>query len=409
MSGVSFIIPVIRPDKAARCIQAIRDNAAGAEIETVSAIDEHGIGCPRMVARLRKLAKYDLICFLGDDTIPQPGFLEAALAKMADLPDGWGAVGLATEDPRGANDHAHWLAHKKMLDLIPGGEFFATEYRHCFGDDELRDIATENGRWAFAEDAHIDHDHPVNGGETDDGYQKAYGDGAWDHDYQTYLQRKIDRTRERQGVKLAICWPVTDPRVYVNFVFSYISLNLPSHDFFVPQFPGKIDTARNDIVEQALRAGCTHIWMTDTDQIYHDPDTIQRLLDHDLPVVTAPVCRRYPPFDPILKAPGENHPRPFTYEESRAVLDAGELIEVEETGAACMMVDSRVFLQIDRPWFKLPAYGERGPGEDFYFCRKLRSAGIPIHVDCGVWVSHLTTMAVDFKTHSIFHKLNAGR
>ena len=110
---VSIIIPIIRPDKAAKCIEAIKRNAGDVPYEIVTEIDIDGIGCPRMVEKLTNLAKYDLVMFLGDDTEPMEGFLQAALDAMATLPDGWGVVGLNTQHEKTkSNYQAHWLADK---------------------------------------------------------------------------------------------------------------------------------------------------------------------------------------------------------------------------------------------------------------------------------------------------------
>ena len=81
---VSIIVPVIRPDKAARCISFALENAGipFENIRIVSEEDKERIGCPKMVKLLVGKAKTDLVCFLGDDTIPQPGWLRVALEKM---------------------------------------------------------------------------------------------------------------------------------------------------------------------------------------------------------------------------------------------------------------------------------------------------------------------------------------
>ena len=127
---ISIIIPVIRPKKAKRCMDAMMydPNINSIPCEIVTAEDSQGVGCPAMVKKLTDRARGDMIMFLGDDTIPQPGFLNAAIIAMDKLPDGWGVVGLNTQDDRpgvGFNDHAHWMASKKMLKHIPEANFSA--------------------------------------------------------------------------------------------------------------------------------------------------------------------------------------------------------------------------------------------------------------------------------------------
>lgn len=408
MEKVSIIIPVVRTESAERCVRAIKEYAPEGRYEIVVEQDIAHVGCPEMVKRLTEKAKYDLVMFLGDDTVPGPGFLDAAVTAMAVLPDSWGVVGLNTEDPRGSNPLAHWMAHKKMLDYT-GGDFFSTEYRHCWCDNELRDIAEELGRWVFAENARIEHRHPINkSAENDEHYQRAYSEEAKKYDKKTYFFRKIERSRiKNNGLRLGIGWPITDSMIHTNFVTSFIAMKKPAFDFFVPQHRGRIDAVRNDIVEQALQEGVTHLWMTDTDQIYFDDDILSKMLSHEVPIVTLPIMRRYPPFDPMLwrkNGDGEHHEVSFS--EIKEAFEKKKTLEIDVTGAGSILFDMRVFVETEPPWFKLPEYGERGPGEDIYFWNKAHNAGYKILVDCSVNVEHLTAMGVGWNTHLLFRKLN---
>ena len=317
-------------------------------------------------------------------------------------------VGLNTEDPRGSNPLAHWMAHKKMLDYIPGGAFFPTDYKHCFCDNELKDIAEEMGRWVFAENAKIKHNHPVNeSAEWDEYYEKAYADGAWDHDQKTYYRRKIARNKEDHGMRLGIGFPLTDSMMHTNFVYSFLAMKKPDHELLVPEYRGHHDTVRNDIVRQALDKGITHLWMTDTDQIYYDDDTLGKMLSHNAPIVSVPVMRRYPPYDPLLwRKNGKDINKEVSIEELKGAFKEGKTVEVNATGAGSILFDMNVFVEIDPPWFKLPEYGKAGPGEDLYFWDKAYRAGYTILTDCSVNVEHITMEGAGWKTHLLFRKLH---
>lgn len=417
MRKVSIIIPIIRPESAKRCVEAIHKNAGvdKGQYEIVQGIDHDGAGCPEMVKQLTEKAKYSLICFLGDDTVPQKGFLKAAIEEMEKLPDGWGVVGLNTEGPEGANIIAHWLAHKNMLEHIPGEAFFPTEYKHCWCDNELKDIAEELGRWSVAEDSKIKHNHPINqSAEWDEGYEKAYNKDTWNYDYKTYLKRKKDRMKSKHGIRLAIAEPLTDNTVYSHFHFSSVRVitnymvhlfenNQSVHvDFLAPKYPGQIDAIRNGLVQQAQHFGCTHILFMDTDQVYHDFDMIQRMLAHDKLVVGAKVHRRYPPFDPLLLRGDSGSLYSVPDEE---ILEGG-LVEVGATGCGCILYNMDVFIDLEPPWFELTV-GEFGQpiGEDVCFCEKLKKAGHKIYVDCSIDIKHLSLLAVDWGTYQLFKKL----
>jgi len=420
MRKISIIIPIIRPDAAERCITAIKETAGLPieQYEIVDALDVDGIGCPEMVKILTEKAKYDLICFLGEKN-----FLKHALEAMETLPDGWGVVGLNTQDIRveGGNPLAHWMAHKKMLEYIPGGCFFPTEYKHCWGDNELKNIAEEMGRWIHAEKSRIIHNHPVNqSSEYDEGYQKAYSEENQHHDFKTYCKRKRARMQEKYGIKLAIAIPLTDQWVYTQFFFSFIKVITEymsslvkegkpiSFDVLMPDFPCQVDAARNNLVQQALLLGCTHILMMDTDQIYNTDDMIQKMLAHNKPVVGARVHRRYMPYDPLLlrgdvgrlyQVPDEEVKKPDGTFETE--------LDVTYTGTGCILYDTQIFIDmIPEKWFQFKV-GDVGQsiGEDIVFCEKLRDCKIPIIVDCSIDIKHLTLMAVDYGTYKLFQKI----
>ena len=404
MKPVSIIIPIIREDKAERCIEAIKAGAGSAVYEIVTGVDTEKDGCPVMIDRLVERTHFNQVMFLGDDTIPEPGFLQAASDAMGTLPDKWGVVGLATE---GGNDAAHWLADKRILRHIEGGKFAPLAYAHCWWDNELQDIAREQDRWTFAEDAKVKHDHPINNDNKgwDDGYIRAY---SYDHqkkDLDTYIRRTRIRRRQAQaekhdGVRLAICFPLTDLKVYSHFMFSFLKLKIPyTYDLLFPNFPGQIDAIRNDLVRQALTLGCTHILMLDTDQIYEDENMIPTLINHDLPVVGVKVHRRYEPYDPILLR-GEVGAFIGVPDDE---IKAGGLIKVDATGCGCLMINTEILLDMPEPWFELKT-GDIGQpiGEDISFCMQLKERGIDVMVDCDINILHLMTWAVGWNQYQIY-------
>lgn len=413
---ISIVLPVIRQDKAHRCIEAIKDNAGGVPHEIRMAVDTGGRGCPEMVKLLTEQASGEMVMFLGDDTIPQPGFLAAALDAMNALPDGWGVVGLNTQDDRpgaGFNDHAHWMAHKKMLDYIPGGAYFSTDYRHCYGDDELKDIAVELGRWTVAEDCRILHDHPVNQtADEDEGYQKAYA--TLREDWTTYHRRKVDR----KGFNIAIGLPLTGTQEhrlfsssYRHAVYTYLrmdgapSLREYEPDVPIGQFARDIAHNRNDIVRQALADGVSHVIMLDTDQIYPQ-DIIVKLARHAAQgrdVVIGPVHRRYDPFELILMR-GEPDSYLYIGDEEKY---SGEMIEVDAGGTGCIMFSMRAVLEIPEPWFRLGKTPKgKDIGEDIGFCWNLRRAGYRIWADTSIEIAHMAEIVINRQFHEIWKRLN---
>jgi len=196
----------------------------------------------------------------------------------------------------------------------------------------------------------------------------------------------------------AIMIPLTFPMVPSGFFYSFAHMDKPKEYtlFHADNGSGAIDALRNDLVEMALSAGCSHGIFLDTDQIY-PVETIPRLLSHKLPIVGCVVHRRYPPFDPILL-----RGKLGDY-ESVDEWEEGTLVEVDATGTGCLLFNMEVFRKMPRPWFKFRKLetGE-GIGEDVSFCSDLRAAGYRIFVDTSIQCGHLTTLNVTMATYKLY-------
>lgn len=192
---VSVLLPVIRPEKARRCVKALLDDPTTPPLQLCTAEDTDRIGCPRMVKRLMEEAEHDLICFLGDDTVPQIGMLAIAIYAMRDaFPDGWGMVGMDDKVRFIGRERAaaHWLAHRKLLPLV-GGEWFCTQYHHCYCDNELVERARVLNRYVFCNAAQAYHDHPINDPKADDlDYRRIYSRPVYNHDLILYRKRRAN-------------------------------------------------------------------------------------------------------------------------------------------------------------------------------------------------------------------------
>jgi GT2 family glycosyltransferase len=403
MAKVTIIIPVIRPEGLERCVNAIKENAGipESEYQILHEVDAGGIGAPLMVKKLTDRAPDDLVMFLGDDTIPQPGFLREALAAMEALPDGWGLVGLNDLYHSSSGPATHWLASKKLLPLV-GGEFFHTGYYHWFCDNELTDRARSLGRFVWAGNAVIKHDNDEikRGGHVRDDQKDAF-----EHDKRLYMERR----KLYRGTLIAICMPLIDRKVDSDFFLSFLELDLPDgakSKIYTPHFPTgfptQIASVRNNLVYQALSDNCSHVLMMDTDQV-HPPDTITRLHAIDADIASGVVHRRYPPFDPIFFRGSRGNYKHVPDDD----VYSGDIIEVDLTGCGCIMYKAEVFESLPAPWF-VTAEDESGKviGEDIYFCEKAREAGYRIFVDTGLWIDHISTFRVTRATYELFKRFN---
>lgn len=127
------------------------------------------------------------------------------------------------------------------------------------------------------------------------------------------------------------------------------------------------------------------VFFLDTDQVCA-PETLMRLLAHRAPVMSALIAERHSPFRPVAF----HGTRRLTWQE---VPQAG-VIDVDTVGTGCLLLQRRVTAQIPQPWFEVGQIHSERAGEDTYFSQKLRAAGIPMRIDCGVRVGHLTTATI---------------
>lgn len=201
------------------------------------------------------------------------------------------------------------------------------------------------------------------------------------------------------NIKLGIGIPHNTYYAPFAFFDSFINMEKIPFVYLRSSAGNNIAGMRNRIIDAALKAGCSHLVMMDTDQIY-PRETIPRLMEHKLPIVGCLVYRRYPPFDPLMFT-GEPHKYVNITEWT-----PGELVRVEATGTGCLLFDMTVFQNLPAPWFKEVVNEETGEvetGEDFYFCDQARKHGYDIHVDTGLVCGHLSQMIVNDGTWKLYN------
>jgi len=197
---------------------------------------------------------------------------------------------------------------------------------------------------------------------------------------------------------LAIGIPCSFPSVPFDFFRSFTLMEKPSYTL-ITKTNGPIDTLRNDIVEKALQEGATSLLMCDVDQVY-DPQTVTKLLAHNLPIVSAKVNRRYPPFDPIILRLTEEGYKPLGIGDYKP----DSLVECDATGNGCVLYSMDIFRKLPYPWFEFKKHPDTGMiiGEDVHLCQKLKETGYKIYVDTSIEIGHLTTMIVNDATHKLW-------
>lgn len=123
-----------------------------------------------------KMTVESLLFLAADDLTFEDGWFEAAAAYMRDTKVEVVGVNDMVDRQNHPNfrDRVHATqflmtrayASRPVIDGTPGP--LASAYHHWYIDDELIATATKRGTYAYAEDSHVRHDHPLNGQAPDD-------------------------------------------------------------------------------------------------------------------------------------------------------------------------------------------------------------------------------------------------
>lgn len=162
---------------------------------------------------------------------------------------------------------------------------------------------------------------------------------------------------------------------------------------------------RNGLVEECLEQPHSE-WLlfVDSDML-PPPDTVPRLLSHDVDIVGGLYVSRYPPLKAeaghltgTLSAP-EDPLKPtevpeFPYKELDLETEiTGGLVEVDFIGAGCLLIRRHVLEAVGSPWFvqndgRYNAHTS-GEAEDFNFIARAKTAGFRVYCDTGLHCGHL--------------------
>lgn len=176
-----------RPDQVRALIENLRETTAGHDIELVAAVDADphtrtvvasaipsmGFrivldystdyrGCSRAWNAALNESTGDPVVLAADDLEFQHGWLDAALERLAEHPDGWGLVGF-NDGHWGEELSTHYLMSRRLVDEVFGGVIAWEAYKHSFNDREANARARAAGRYAWAENARVHHRHWIFG------------------------------------------------------------------------------------------------------------------------------------------------------------------------------------------------------------------------------------------------------
>jgi hypothetical protein len=200
------------------------------------------------------------------------------------------------------------------------------------------------------------------------------------------------RAGQTFGMKIALCVPVHDD-TKTRFTMSLVAMVIHSLERGGVQFQShfhhrnsRIARAREILAEAALTGGADYILWLDADQTF-PPDTLLRLLAHDLPFIGCNYRRRIPgkqvsaSHKLVDGVPIGVEPRP------------GGIEPVDLLGFGVVLTKASMFGALTPPWFS------DGPfGEDGYFSQQAAAAGFQPHIDHAIKVGHISEVELRFET-----------
>lgn len=143
-----------------------------------------------------------------------------------------------------------------------------------------------------------------------------------------------------------------------------------------------VHDARQRIVAMALKTDCTHLLFVDDDMVF-PPHLLTRLLSHRRGIVGALAYQRGEPHGTCVY----NWDDDANGHVSLEGIEGSGLLPVDAIGFGAVLIELDVFRELPSPWFQF-TLGEDGMGEDLYFCRQARQAGLQVYCDTDMIIGH---------------------
>jgi GT2 family glycosyltransferase len=205
--------------------------------------------------------------------------------------------------------------------------------------------------------------------------------------------------------KIAVCVPVKES-VSTEFLGSFLNLvfsNMKKYEIIVSfseLFP--IDTARNDLVERALKYNPDYIFFIDSDMILPD-NILDDLVCMEKDIASALYFMKVPPYKPIAKI---MKGKMFCIINS---IPLNQVMEVDAVGLGCCLIKKEVFEKMKEKNEKMFRIEEQKIndkvqllGEDTFFCLRAKESGFKIFLNTGLICKHIGKSLVDENFYKLY-------
>ncbi len=200
----------------------------------------------------------------------------------------------------------------------------------------------------------------------------------------------------------------------MSMLQSLLMLHKPYPCGFVVVEKQRVDKARNNIALECLRGGFDYLLFVDDDNPI-PLDTLEKLIEDDKDIVTAPILGRNPApdgkyklcafYSEKIKTKNGKLRLYFPIENFR---DNGPLHRVDACGTGCILIKRKVLETLNKKYqdyifefgdvrfpeltYKGKKYDRRTMSEDCEFSERAIGAGFEIWLDERIRPIHLTTM-----------------
>jgi hypothetical protein len=149
--------------------------------------------------------------------------------------------------------------------------------------------------------------------------------------------------------------------------------------------------ARTTLIKQALAdPQATHVFFCD-DDVLIPKDTIKRLLDYSLPIVSGVYPKKAATLEPGTTASGADAELIFGQKEVPIQVGNFDPVAVSCVQGGMLLINLDVFRRMPEPWFQmlLGPDGRVVVGEDSFFCQRTAELGIKTYAVPGIIGVHV--------------------
>ncbi|MFH1740220.1 MAG: hypothetical protein ABIH23_14525 [bacterium] len=163
----------------------------------------------------------------------------------------------------------------------------------------------------------------------------------------------------------------------------------------------------------AVDLGAEYILFVDADTILRSRNIglIDRMIGHDVDIVSGMMFAKHPPHVPLASMWNPNNQK-WEYLQN---IPRDALIQIDAIGCGFLLIKVEALLKVPKPWFLCVNRSGRGEDncdtmEDYYFCWKAAEAGLTIWVDTSPGLYHKGGYGYSIVDHDLWtRKMEAQR